>query len=49
MAQRILTRRRRAAARLVTGPLAHLCAGVLDWVALVARAGWARVRGRDPF
>jgi hypothetical protein len=36
----------RIAAWLVTGPAAHLAAGVVDWVALLARFGWARVRGQ---
>jgi hypothetical protein len=36
--------RSRLAAWLVTGPLGHAWAGVLDWVELVARSAWARVR-----
>jgi hypothetical protein len=43
---RVLTRRQRAAARLVTGPLAHLVCGVADWVELVAKLAWARLRRR---
>ncbi len=34
---------------LYTGPLGHLAAGVADWAGLLARYGWARVRGRDPW
>jgi hypothetical protein len=34
----------RLAARLVTGPLGHLYAGVLDWLELLARWALARVR-----
>jgi hypothetical protein len=37
----------RVAAWVVTGPLGHLWAGVADWVSLLARYGWARVRGRE--
>ncbi|MBA2514692.1 MAG: hypothetical protein H0V26_10270 [Solirubrobacterales bacterium] len=40
---------RRLAAWLICGPLGHLAAGVVDWLALLARYGWARVRGRDPW
>jgi len=34
------------AAWLYTGPIGHLYAGLADWAALLARYGWARVRGR---
>jgi hypothetical protein len=47
MAQRILTGRERVAARLVTGPLAHLYGGAADWASLLARYAWARARGRE--
>jgi hypothetical protein len=36
--------RSRLAAWLVTGPLGHLWAGVVDWLELVGR--WARARAR---
>jgi hypothetical protein len=36
----------RLAAWLVTGPLGHLCAGLADMGAILARAAWARARGR---
>jgi hypothetical protein len=36
--------RSRLAAWLVTGPLGHLLAGVADWLALLARWAWSRVR-----
>jgi hypothetical protein len=36
------------AARIVTGPAAHLVAGVADWLELLARYGWDRLRGRLP-
>jgi hypothetical protein len=32
----VLSPSERAAARLVTGPLAHLLAGIADWVAFAA-------------
>ncbi|MGI8920211.1 MAG: hypothetical protein ACR2HD_00840 [Solirubrobacteraceae bacterium] len=35
--------------RLVTGPLAFLAAGVIDWLVLLARYVAARLRGRDPW
>jgi hypothetical protein len=41
--------RTRAAAWLVTGPVGHLAAGVIDWAALAGRWLWARARGRDPW
>jgi hypothetical protein len=44
---RPLTAPERAAARLVTGPLAHLVAGVADWVQLLARYAVARARGSE--
>jgi hypothetical protein len=37
----------RVAAWLVTGPVAHFVAGFLDWVELLCRWGWARLRGRE--
>jgi hypothetical protein len=40
---------RRFCAWLVTGPLGHLYAGVVDWLALLGRYLWARARGRDPW
>jgi hypothetical protein len=40
---------RRLAAWLVTGPLGHLAAGVVDWLELFGRYVWARARGRDPW
>jgi len=45
--------RRRFAAWLVCGPLGHLWAGVTDWVELLVRWRWVRLRGgrsrRDPW
>jgi hypothetical protein len=41
--------RRRLAAWIVTGPVGHLYGGVADLTALLARAAWARARGRDPW
>ena len=38
----------RLAAWVVTGPVGHLYAGVLDWAALLARSWWARARRREP-
>jgi hypothetical protein len=38
----------RIAAWVVTGPVGHLCAGVVDWAALLARHWWARARRREP-
>jgi hypothetical protein len=46
MARRMLSARERAAARFVTGPLAHFYAGVVDWVVLFTRWQWARARSR---
>lgn len=40
---------RRLAAWLVTGPLGHIAAGVVDWAVLTPRWAWARLRGRDPW
>ena len=37
-----------AAAWLITGPVGHLYAGVVDWVGLLARLAWARARGARP-
>ena len=42
-----LSRRTRAAAWLVTGPLGHLWGGVADSATLLARWAWARARGRE--
>jgi hypothetical protein len=36
--------RTRVAAWLVTGPLGHLWAGVVDWAELLARSLWSRRR-----
>jgi hypothetical protein len=36
----------RALAWLVTGPIGHLVAGLIDVITLVIRLGWARARGR---
>lgn len=36
----------RFAAWLVTGPIGFLAAGVIDWVVVVRKIAWARVRGR---
>jgi hypothetical protein len=33
---------------VVTGPIGHLAAGVVDWIELLLRLAWARVRGRSP-
>jgi hypothetical protein len=49
-----MVRSRAAAARplrallgwLYTGPLGHLAAGVCDWIELLARWGWSRIRER---
>ena len=38
--------RPRLAAWLYTGPLGHLYAGLADTASLLARYGWARLRGR---
>jgi hypothetical protein len=40
---------RRLLAWLITGPLGHLAAGVVDWAALFVRWVYARARGREPF
>ena len=37
---------RRLAARLVTGPVGFLAAGIVDWLVLLARDSAARARGR---
>jgi hypothetical protein len=42
--QRVLTRPQAVAARFVTGPVAHLWSGVVDWVLLVGRILLARAR-----
>jgi hypothetical protein len=36
----------RLATWLITGPLGHLLAGVLDWAELLGRYWWARLRRR---
>jgi len=41
-----LTLPERAAARVVTGPLGHLVAGLTDWLVLLSRYWWARMHGR---
>jgi hypothetical protein len=40
---------RRLAAWLLTGPVGHLAAGLVDMLGLIRRWAWARVRGRDPW
>jgi hypothetical protein len=42
-------RHRRFAAWLLTGPLGHFAAGVVDWLVLLGRWASARARGRDPW
>jgi hypothetical protein len=44
-----MSRRRRLAAWLLTGPVGFLAAGIIDWLALVAHYLRARARGRDPW
>jgi hypothetical protein len=34
---------------LATGPVGHLAAGTVDWLAVLRRWAWARARGRDPW
>lgn len=41
-----LTARDRALTWLVTGPLGHLAAGVVDWIELMSRWQFGRLRGR---
>ena len=41
--------RLRFAAWIVSGPPAHLAAGVADWAVLLARVAKARARGTDPW
>jgi hypothetical protein len=41
-----LSPRERLAAALVTGPLGHLYAGLVDLAVLAARIAWARARRR---
>jgi len=36
----------RLAARLLTGPVGHLLAGLVDWAAVLGKVLWARVRRR---
>lgn len=40
---------RRVAAWLLTGPLAFLVAGVVDWIVVVGGYLWRRARGQDPW
>lgn len=44
--QHPLTLPERAAAHVLTGPIGHLAAGLADWVVLLSRYWWARIRGR---
>jgi hypothetical protein len=44
-----MSRRRRLAAWLLTGPIGFLVAGVVDWLAVMSRYLRARARGRDPW
>lgn len=46
MPERILTRPERLRARLATGSLAHLAAGIADWVTLLATLARDRRRAR---
>jgi hypothetical protein len=39
----------RALAWLITGPLGHLAAAFVDWLAIGAHWLWFRARGRDPW
>lgn len=39
------TARDRLLAWLVTGPVGHFAAGVADWLELLGRWQWSRVRG----
>jgi len=39
----------RVAAWLLTGPVGHAVAGFSDWLVLLSRYVWARVRGRRPW
>jgi hypothetical protein len=41
---RLLTPRDRVAAWVVTGPVAHFVAGMLDWLELVGRLALRRLR-----
>jgi hypothetical protein len=43
-----LSRADRIAAAIVTGPLGHLYAGLVDLVVIAARQAWARARRRPP-
>jgi hypothetical protein len=44
------TARDRLLAWLLTGPVGHFAAAVADWVVLLGRYQWARLRGREnPF
>jgi hypothetical protein len=42
-------RHERLAARIVTGPIGHLAAALVDWAVVLTRYASARVRGRDPW
>ncbi|HVS28085.1 MAG TPA: hypothetical protein VHE14_00920 [Solirubrobacteraceae bacterium] len=33
---------------LLTGPIGHLVAGMIDWAVALSRYAWARARGRRP-
>jgi hypothetical protein len=46
MATHPLPPHRRLAAWLVTGPVGHFAAGVVDWVVFLARVLRARARGK---
>jgi hypothetical protein len=37
----------RTLAWLVTGPIGHFAAGLVDWLELLIRWAWARSRGRS--
>jgi hypothetical protein len=39
----------RFAAWLVTGPLGHFVAGLIDWLALLVHIGRARMKGEAPW
>jgi hypothetical protein len=47
MGRPVLPLRTRLAAWLVTGPVGHLWAGIVDWLALLGRIAWARLRRRE--
>jgi hypothetical protein len=39
----------RIAGRVLTGPVGHFAAGLIDWLALLGRYAAARVTGREPW